>query len=279
MTQGPTPTSMAGELPDAAPPAPPLSMARFSANLGFLWTDRPLTDAVGAAADAGFGAVEAHFPYDTPAPALRRALDAVGRPLLGINTRRGDAPGDFGLCALPDRREAARAAIDEAVDYAVECGARAVHVMAGKAAGPEAEATFLENLAYARDRAGGSVELLIEPLNHHDVPGYFLTTMAQARNLVETLGGEGVAVMFDIYHRQRVEGDLLARFVADQAIIGHVQFAGAPDRGAPDLGEVNIAWLLRAMDAAGYRGFFGAEYKPAGETETSLGWLRRWTTA
>lgn len=250
-----------------------MSAPGFSANLGFLFTDRPLPEAVRAAADAGFAAVECHWPYATPAAELKRALDAAGLPLLGINTARGGA-GEFGLSALPGREDEARAAIGTALDYAADAGARHLHVMAGMARGAEAEAAFLDNLAHAARRAEVlGIGILIEPLNARDAPGYFLQTTDQAAAILDRLGRPGVRMMFDCYHVEMQEGDILARFRRHRDRIGHVQFAQAPGRGAPVGGGIDFGALFPALRAAGYDGYFGAEYRPAGRTEDSLGWL------
>lgn len=246
---------------------------RFSANLGFLWTDRSLPEAIHAAHAAGFDAVECHWPYETPASEVRAALQATGLPMLGLNTVRGK-PGENGLSALPGRAAEARAAIDQAIAYATGIGAGAIHVMAGFADGPEAHRAFLENLAYARAHCPEGITLLIEPLNRHDAPGYFLRTTDQAAALLAELGLPGVKLMFDCYHVGRTEGDVVTRFAALREIIGHVQFASVPDRGAPDHGEINYAYVFEQITAAGWPHPLGAEYKPQGDTGTTLGWLR-----
>lgn len=252
---------------------------RFSANLGFLFADRPLPDAIRAAARAGFAAVECHFPYEFAAQEVRAALEETGLPMLGLNTWPGDrAAGDFGLAALSGREDEARAAIRQAVDYAQAIGAGAVHVMAGCTdGGAEAEATFRANLAYACDLAAPlGLTILIEPINQRDVPGYHLSSSAQAAAVIAAVRCQNLKMMFDCYHLQIIEGDLLRRFARYQPIIGHVQFAGVPDRGAPDRGEVDFGWLLPQFAALGWQVPFGAEYRP-GEagTEASLGWLAR----
>lgn len=250
---------------------------RFSANLGFLFTELPLPEAIRAAADAGFDAVECHFPYDTPPGEVRRALSETGLPMLGLNTWPGDrSAGDFGLAALPGRVPEARAAIDQALDYAGEIGAGAVHVMAGRTGGgAEAEAVFRENLAYACERANG-LTILIEPINQRDAPGYHLSRTTHAAEIVTALGSDNLRIMFDCYHVQVTEGDLLRRFEALRGLVGHVQFAGVPDRAEPDRGEVDFGWLLPRIAEAGWDSPFGAEYRPAGSTRAGLGWLRDW---
>lgn len=248
---------------------------KLSANLGFLWADLPLTEAIEAAAKAGFDAVECHWPYDVPAKEVAATLSATGLPMLGLNTRRGDvSAGDNGLAALPGREKEARDAIREAVDYASAVGAQNLHVMAGFAQGEAANDTFVKNLGFACELAAqAGVTILIEPLNHYDAPGYFLTTTSQAVAVMDELVAANLKLMFDCYHVQLMEGDVLNRFRHLQPQIGHVQFAAVPDRGAPDHGELNIAWLLNAFKALGYDAPFGAEYKPVGQTEDSLGWL------
>lgn len=250
-------------------------MNRFSANLGFLWTDRSLPEAIRAAADAGFDAVECHWPYDTPAALIREALEQTGLPMLGLNTRRGDiAAGENGLSALPGREAEARAAIDQALDYAEAVGAPNVHVMAGIASGAEAEASFLANLRHACDRAARTGRtILIEPLNAHDAPGYFLNTTRQAEALIAALGAPNLRLMFDCYHVGRTEGDVIGRLSALYPHIGHIQFAAVPDRGAPDHGEVDFGPIFAEARALGWTGPLGAEYKPGGPTEATLGWM------
>ena len=248
-------------------------MTRFSANLGFLWTDRPLPDAIRAAKAAGFDAVECHWPYATEPAEVKAALDETGLPMLGINTARGDLSAkENGLSALPGRMADARRAIDQALDYARAIGARAVHVMAGFASGPEAERTFVANLAYACDKAD-DITVLIEPLNRHDAPGYFLSSTDQAERIIAVVARSNLKLMFDCYHVGRTEGDLVTRFKALQPIIGHVQFASVPDRGPPDRGEIDYAYVFRELGKQGWDGPLGAEYRPVGDTEESLNWL------
>lgn len=252
---------------------------QFSANLGFLFTDLPLPEAIRAAARAGFAAVECHFPYATPAADVAQALAETGLPMLSLNTAPGDlAAGEFGLAAVPDRADAARAAIVQAIGYARATGTRAVHVMAGRTHGqPEAEAAFRAALAFACDQAAAvGLTVLIEPLNPRDVPGYHLTSLAAAMETLTALNRPNLKLMFDCYHQQITGGDLLNRFRAVRAHVGHVQFAGVPDRGEPDRGEVDFPWLLGRMAAEGWEQPFGAEYRPAAGTLAGLGWLARW---
>ncbi|HSL41234.1 MAG TPA: TIM barrel protein [Desulforhopalus sp.] len=251
------------------------NMARFSANLGFLWTELDLPAAVARAAAAGFGAVECHWPYATPAVELRSALRHAGIPLLCLNTRPGDlGAGDFGLTALPGREIEARVAIEEALAYAAATDCRFVHVMAGRS-GAEGRAIFLANLDHAADRAAElGLNLLIEPINHRDIPGYHLSLIEQAAELVLELGRPNLRLMFDCYHVQIMQGDLLRRLERHLPLIGHVQIAAVPLRQEPDTGEIAYDRVINALDAMGYRGWIGAEYRPAQSTDAGLGWLR-----
>ncbi|UCE30052.1 MAG: TIM barrel protein [Burkholderiales bacterium] len=246
---------------------------KFSANLGFLWADRPLPDAIRAAKAAGFDAVECHWPYQTPAAQVKAVLDETGLPMLGLNTVRGN-PGENGLAAVPGREADARAAIDQAVAYAARIGAGAIHVMAGFAQGDSAHAAFLDNLRYARAEAPDDITLLIEPLNRHDAPGYFLKTTDQARAIIEALVLPGVRLMFDCYHVGRTEGDIVTRLRDLLPIVGHIQFASVPDRGAPDHGEVDYGFVFAQIAGLGWTRPLGAEYKPAGGASGDLRWMR-----
>lgn len=246
----------------------------FSANLGFPWADLLLPDAIYAAKAAGFDAVECHWPYDVAPAEIAAALTATGLPMLGLNTQRGNM-GEFGLSALPDRIASARASIDQAVAYARAIGAKNVHVMAGFADGPDADVTFRANLTYACDQAvPHGITVLIEPLNAQDAPGYFLQTTTQAREIINHLAHSNLRLMFDCYHVQITEGDVTGRLTDLMPIIGHIQFASVPDRGAPDAGVLNYPDVFRHIRALGYAAPLGAEYKPEGATGASLGWLR-----
>lgn len=251
-------------------------MTLFSANLGFLWQELSLPDAVRAARAAGFDAVECHWPYAVPVDELNRALEETGLTMLGLNTSRGNpAAGDNGLAAIVGRRSEAEAAIREAIAYAVAIGAPNVHVMAGKAEGQEARRTFLDNLAYATSLAKvHDITVLIEPLNLRDAPDYFLSTSGQAIALIEELGADNLKMMFDCYHIALMEGDVEGRLEACMPHIGHVQIAAVPDRGEPDHGQLDYRPVLKCLERLGYRRPVGAEYRPAATTEAGLGWLQ-----
>lgn len=244
---------------------------RFSANLGFLWTDLALPEAIRAAAAAGFAAVECHWPYDVPAQDVADALRETGLPMLGLNTVRG-AAGENGLSALPGREDEARAAVDQALAYAAATDTGAVHVMAGFAQGDAAHAAFVDTLRYACAAAQGRT-ILIEPLNHYDAPGYFLRTTTQAEAIIAKVGAPNLKLMFDCYHVQLMEGDVTHRLERLLPLIGHVQVASVPDRGAPDHGELHYPHVWEVLKHLGWDVPVGTEYKPNGPTEPTLGWM------
>ena len=251
-------------------------MLRFSANLGFLWAELPLPAAIMAAAQAGFDAVECHWPFNVPPAEVTAALAATKLPMLGLNTRRGNVEaGDFGLAACIGREDEVRGYIDEAVDYAAKIGAGAVHVMAGRTdGGAAAETAYCDALAYAGAAAARhDVTILIEPINQRDVAGYHLSTVEAGIATIRRVGLGNIKLMFDCYHTQIMQGDLIRRIEANLDFIGHVQIAAVPDRGEPDHGELAYRDILLALDAAGYDGYIGAEYRPAASTEAGLGWL------
>jgi hydroxypyruvate isomerase len=198
-------------------------------------------------------------------------------PLLGLNTRRGNlAAGENGLSALPGRGSEARAAIDEALEYATATGARNLHVMAGFAHGVAAEVCFVEALGYACEKAAPlGISILIEPLNSYDAPGYFLSTTDHAAEIITRVGAQNLKLMFDCYHVQLMEGDLTHRLDRLLPLIGHVQFARVPDRGPPDGGEINYPHIFAHLDRLGWKTPLGAEYKSSLPTDDTLDWLSR----
>ncbi|TDT77942.1 hydroxypyruvate isomerase [Litoreibacter halocynthiae] len=251
-------------------------MVQFSANLGFLWNDLPLPDAIHKAKDAGFVAVELHWPYATPSADVKAALDETGLPCLGLNTQRGDvAGGDNGCAAIPGREAEARGYIDQALAYAREIGAPNVHVMAGFTdRSAAAKATFAQNLRYACAQAALTQRtVLIEPLNNRDAKGYHIGTIPEAQEALSVVDLPNLKIMFDCYHLQIMQGDLVKLFTGCQAQIGHVQFAAVPDRGEPDTGEVDYKVLLLELKRLGWDTPFGAEYKPRGTMESGLKWM------
>ena len=250
-------------------------MPRFAANLGHLFTERPLIERFAAAAAAGFTAVELQFPYDTAPAAVKAELTRHCLTQLGVNTPQ--CP-EFGLAALPGRERDFAAAFTRALDYVVAIGGRAIHCMAGVVpveARPAAEKVFIANLTRAAAAAAEpNITLLIEPINPRDRPGYFLSHVEHAADLVGKIGAPNVRVQFDFYHVQIVGGDLIRRFEKYLPVIGHTQIAAVPTRGEPDEGEINYPAIFAAMDKLGYAGFIGCEYKPRTRTEDGLGWAK-----
>ena len=179
-----------------------MGFIKFSANLGFLWSELSLPDAIRAAKMAGFDAVECHWPYDVPPNDIVLALEETGLKMLGLNTRKGDVDaGENGLSAIPGREVDARLAIDEAISYALAISAKSIHVMAGFTSSHDAEKVFIRNLQYACDKAiKFNIKILIEPLNKYDAPGYFLTTTKQALKVMDKVNKSNLKLMFDCYH-------------------------------------------------------------------------------
>ena len=249
---------------------------RFSANISMLFCERAFLDRIVAAAAAGFDAVECHFPYAFDRAEMRARISDAGLVMNGINT----APGgerDFGLAALPGREEEFARAMDQALEWAMALGASTIHVMAGCPA-PQDRAwaldTYLQNLERACAMAKGApVELLIEPINKYDRPGYFLSRSEEAADIIQDLRCPNLKMMFDIYHVQIMEGDILRRLDRHRGVIGHIQFASVPHRREPDEGEIAYGAIFRAVADIGWERWVAAEYNPRARTEDGLGWL------
>jgi hydroxypyruvate isomerase len=254
-------------------------MPRFSANLGFLWQGLPLIAQMEAAAKAGFRAVEMHWPYDTDPKAVRAACERLGLTMLGVNTVRGDtAKGENGLGALPGRQAEFQAAVDQAIAWQVAAGGTSIHAMAGivkPADKPEATGVWAENLSLAADKAARhGLTILLEPLNPRASPGYFYSTLRGAGEMIARVGKPNVKIMFDVHHVGISEGDVLTNLDTWWPLIGHVQIAAVPSRTEPDEGEINFRAVFEKLDAKGYAGWVGAEYRPRGDMEAGLAWVR-----
>jgi hydroxypyruvate isomerase len=252
-------------------------MPRFAANLAYIFTERPLIERFGAAAAAGFTAVELQFPYDHAPSAVKAGLERHGLAQLGVNSPFG-REGEFGLAAVPAREREFEAAFRQALDYTVAIRGRAVHCLAGKVPPeqrPAAEKVFVANLQRAADQAAEhGITVLIEPINPRDRPDYFLNHVEHAADVIAKVGRPNVKIQFDFYHVQIVSGDLIRRFEKHFSLIGHVQIAAVPSRHEPDEGEVNYPAIFAAIDSTGYGGWIGCEYRPRGRTEDGLGWAR-----
>jgi 2-dehydrotetronate isomerase len=251
-------------------------MQRFAANLAFMFAEHPMMARFGAAAAAGFKAVELQFPYDLAPTDVRAELQRHGLTQLGINTQPRPNGGESGLGAVPGREREFAEVFQKALDYVVAIGGTAIHTMAGVVPPeqrPAAERVFVANYTHAADLAAEkNITLLIEPLNPRDRPDYFVGRVEQAADLIAQIGRPNVKIQFDFYHVQIISGDLLTRFERFLPVIGHVQIAAVPSRAEPDEGEVNFAAVFDALDRLGYAGWIGCEYKPRGRTEDGLGW-------
>jgi len=259
-----------------------LSMPRFSANLSFLYGEHAFLDRFAAAARDGFQAVEFAFGYEHGRRELGERLSDLGLQQVLINAPPGDLKaGERGLAGLPGREaDFHRTLLEQALPYADALRCRRIHVMAGvvpEAAGRAAHrATFVANLAWAAPLAASAgVELLIEPINPRDIPGYLLNRQDEAHAIVAEVGAPNLKVQMDLYHCQIVEGDVamkLRRYLPSGRV-GHLQIAGVPERHEPDRGEVHYPYLFALIDELGYTGHVGAEYRPAAGTTAGLGWF------
>ena len=255
-------------------------MPRFAANLTMLFTELPFLDRFDAAARAGFQAVEFLFPYAFEANDIKARLDANGLQLVLHNLPAGDwDAGERGIACHPDRVEEFRAGVELAMAYAQTLGVKQLNCLVGKAQAGVPDSvlreTLVANLRHAASRLkAAGLRLLVEPINHYDIPGFYLSRTQQALDLLDEVGADNAFVQYDIYHAQRTEGELAATLQRHLARIGHVQLADNPGRNEPGTGEINYAFLFRHLDRMGYDGWVGCEYKPASTTEAGLGWLK-----
>jgi 2-dehydrotetronate isomerase len=255
-------------------------MPRLSANIGILFREHDFLDRFAAAARAGFAAVECWAPYEHSIEELRGRIEDAGIPLIGINTAMGSpGNGDMGWAGLPGREGEFDAAIAQALEYGTTLEVNHIHVMAGAIDGfTEAEglATFRRNLGRAAARAeAAGVTLVIEPVNRRDRPSYLLSSSERAAEIIDVIASPSLKMMFDFYHLQIMEGDVITRFEKHLPRIGHVQIASVPTRGEPDEGELDYAWILREIDQLGWSGYVGCEYHPRGRTEEGLAWREK----
>ena len=249
-------------------------MPRFCANLNFLFLEVPLLDRFEAAAKAGFKAVEIGNPYDAPAGDIAARLKSNGLTLALFNTTAGDAKaGERGRAALAGREKDFDADLATALGYSEATGCKLIHVMASLVHQGARRDIFIANLKKAaRKAAGAGVNLVIEPINRRDIPGYFLNKLAEARAIIYEVGEPNLGLQFDIYHRQVEDGDVAVAMKEYAALTRHYQIANPPDRGEPDEGDLNYRWLLQQIDATGYTGWVGCEYKPRRGTVEGLKW-------
>src|SRR5471032_1784888 len=253
-------------------------MPRFAANLGYLFTDRPLLERIDAAAACGFKAIELQFPYDVPATQVKAAIERNKLTVLGVNTPPGERGGEFGLAAVPGREKDWQAMFARALDYITAIGGSAVHCLAGHIPPeqrPAADRVYLDNLMRSADLAAAkNITLLIEPINPRDRPNYFLNHVEHAADVIAKANRPNIRMQFDFYHVQIVGGDLITRLEKFFPVIGHLQCAAVPSRHEPDEGEINYKAVFEAVDRLGYTGWIGCEYRPRGRTEDGLGWAK-----
>lgn len=262
-------------------------MPRFAANLSMMYTEHHFLDRFAAAAADGFAGVEYLFPYAHPAAELRRLLDEHGLEQVLFNAPPGDwEAGERGIASLPGREAEFRSGFATALEYAATLGSPRVHVMAGlvPADADDAErenrwGAYESNVAWAAGQAAGAgVDVLIEPINQRDMPGYLISRQGDAHALVERVDAPNLKVQLDLYHCQVTEGDLTTTLRRDVPTgrVGHLQVAGVPDRHEPDSGELDVDHLFRVVDEVGFDGWVGCEYRPRAGTSAGLGWLAAW---
>ena len=252
-------------------------MPRFCANLKWLFTELPFLDRFDAAARAGFRAVEYASPYEHTPSEIRTRLRACDLRQVLFNTPAG---GGSGMACIPSRRDEFRDSVRKALDYAKELDCGLVHLMAGivppDLSRDTAAAAYASNVAWAADQAApAAVKLILEPINQHDVPGFFLRTQEEGAAVVEAIGRDRIGLQFDIYHCQVAQGDVTRRMEALMPVIAHMQVADVPGRNEPGTGEIAWDYVFRRVDELGYAGWVGCEYRPATETVAGLGWLKR----
>ena len=256
-------------------------MPQFAANLTMLFTEVPFLDRFEKAAKAGFDKVEFLFPYPFTAAEIKSRLDSNKLTIVLHNLPAGNWDGgERGIAVLPDRVDEFKAGVAKAIEYGTALGVKQINCLAGKApAGVPADtlrATFVSNLKYAAaELKKAGIKLLIEPINTFDIPGFYLTTTAQALSIIEEVGSDNLFVQYDIYHMQRMEGELTNTITKNLAKIAHLQLADNPGRNEPGTGEINYDFLFAYLDKIGYTGSIGCEYKPATNTEAGLGWFKR----
>lgn len=251
-------------------------MPRFCANLTMLFTEVPLLERPAAAARAGFEAVEILFPYEHNAAELGTAMARAALPLALINCpppNYAQPDGPRGFAAVPDEQARFQQAFRRTLRYARALGAQHIHIMAGLAQGPEARAVFVENLRWAAAQAPAQ-SLTIEPINPHDMPGYFLGDYDLAMEILAQVAAPNLHLQFDAYHAQRITGDVMGTWDAVRSRVAHVQVGGYPGRHEPAGGEIDYPAFFAMLDRTEYTGWVSGEYNPAGHTEDGLDWIR-----
>jgi 2-dehydrotetronate isomerase len=251
-------------------------MPKFAANLTMMFTEWDFLDRFKAAADVGFDAVEFLFPYDHTPEKVADQLIQNGLKQALFNLPPGNwASGERGVAALPERAEEFQKSVQTALEYATALKVPTLHVMSGIAdkANVFAVASYRAAVEYACAWAAPhGINIVIEPINARDMPGYFLNDFNFAANLIADMALPNLKLQYDVYHRQIIHGDVLMSIEKLMPIIGHVQIASVPKRHEPFTGELDDARIFQHLDALGYQGFVGCEYRPANGTIAGLGW-------
>jgi len=257
-------------------------MPRFAANLSFLFTERPFLERFAVARAAGFAAVEFHFPYEHDRAALAEVVLTSGLEVVLFNLPAGDwAAGERGIACHSRRIAEFQDGVGLAIEYAKLLGCSRLNCLAGIApadiSSAKARETLIENLRFAAAVAKrADIQLLLEPLNTRDTPGFLVATSRAGLDVIAAVGSENLRLQYDIYHAQVMEGDLARTLEEHLPQIGHIQLADNPGRHEPGTGEINFPFLLRHLDRIGYAGWVGCEYKPSARSEDSFGWLQTW---
>lgn len=256
-------------------------MPRFAANLTMLFTDLPFLERFEAASRSGFRAVEYMFPYQEDLDGIARALQRLGLTQVLFNLPAGDwTAGDRGIAVDPGRREEFRRGVAEAIELARRFRCERLNCLVGRRIEPTSYEDqwrcVVDNLRYAAAQLKPrDITLLVEPINTYDIPGFFLSTSTQAVRLIEEVGAPNLRLQYDVYHMQRMEGNLVHTMTRLKDRIGHVQVADSPDRHEPGTGEINFPYVLRHLDVMGYEGYVGLEYRPSTTSEASFGWIEQ----
>lgn len=258
-------------------------MPRFAANLSMLFDELPFLDRFAAAKRAGFAGVEYLFPYDHDREVLAGKLAENGLAQALHNLPAGDwAAGERGIACLPDRVREFRDGVEKAIAYAKALGCTQLNCLAGIPR-PDTDprrvrSTFVDNLHFAAlALAKEGIRLLVEPINTRDMPGFYLCHTQQALDLMAEADSDNIYLQYDVYHMQVMEGDLVPTLERNLALVAHVQIADTPGRHEPGTGEINYPFVFQQLDAMGYRGWVGCEYKPRAGTEAGLGWFAPWS--
>jgi hydroxypyruvate isomerase len=255
-------------------------MPKFSANLTFLFNELPFMERFEAAAKAGFKAVEYMAPYPYPAEDLKAELKANDLVQALFNLPAGDWDnGERGMACIPGREAEFKEGVAKAIGYARALDCKKINCLSGKlppgVSREAATATMIGNLKYAAaELKREGIMLVTEPINSFDIPGYFVNRTSEALAILDAVGSDNLFVQYDVYHAQRMEGELGSTLRNYRSRIGHIQIADNPGRNEPGTGEINYAWVLKHIDAIGYDGWVGCEYKPKTTTVEGLGWMK-----